>query len=496
MSFTILQQRTTAIRAVALCPTMDLLVIINTRGALTLYRVLTWEKVLGKSAADITESGSSIPVSVAFCASGRALGIGCSEGQVLVLDLERQESLLSQCRSSLNSDKSIIRVAWVSHDASSMRSRGGESSACQSNIRLRVWKDCGGVNLAERIGMLEANEPPSGVFGESSESSIIQAIINSTQSSVLLSLDSQNHLNGYMFGIYHIISVNCQSVTQGLTVVEGSAAITGFFLSRGSEGGSGGGSSAGSSGGTSSSSSMRPTTSDRLCHGIEMLSVPYLNCPHCRFKGLEHMVTIHLSVQADLTKLQDMVSNHGRKWKEATRVILPKLSLLQGVLDGYQLSMNPVQFMYVISQCGLWHPAVQASFSQHWNEQGISRLRSAVDSTSNAIVRTLQLKAIPTATNVCLRCRYAGCLCAEQWFVQPTLSHSYPLSHPFPHTPTLTSFSFLFLISPRVTPSHPLPHPSCTPLSHPSPWVVLLQRAPSCRTCPRRVPIQRLYQWQ
>lgn len=159
---------------------------------------------------------------------------------------------------------------------------------------------------------------------------------------------------------------------------------------------------------------MTPTTSDRVCHGVEMLSVPYLNCAHCRFKGLAHMVNIHLSVQVDITKLQDMVSNHGRKWKEATRVVLPKLSLLQGVLDSYQLPMSPVQFMYFIAQCGLWHPAVQASFSQHWNEQGISRLRSAVDSTSNAIVRTLQLKAIPTATNVCLRCRCVRCLCTEQ----------------------------------------------------------------------------------
>jgi hypothetical protein len=416
MSFSILQQRMTAVRAVALCPTMDLLVIINTRGALTLYRALTWEKVFGKSAADITESGSSIPVSVAFCSSGRALGIGCSEGQVLVLDLERQESLLSQCRSSSNGEKTIVRVAWVSYDASTMRGLGGQlnsgGGSCQSRIRLQVWKSCGGVNLAERIGMMEANEPHSGAFGESSESNVIQAIINSTQSSVLLSLDSTNHLNGYMFGIYHIISVNCQSVQQSLRVVEGSAAITGFFLSRGSEGSAVTG-SGGSSGG-SSGAGMTPPSSHRLCHGTELLAVPYLHCPHCRFKGLEHMVTIHMSVQTDLTKLHDMVSSYGRKWKEATRVVLPKLLLLQGVLDGYQLSMTPVQFMYFTAQCGMWHPAVQASFSQHWNEQGISRLRSAVDTTSNAIVRTLQLKAIPTATNICLRCRWVW---LDEWCI-------------------------------------------------------------------------------
>ena len=404
--FSILQQRTTSIRAVALCPTMDLLVVINTRGDLTLYRALTWEKVFGKSSSDITESGTSLPVTVSFCSSGRALGIGCSEGQVLVLDLESQVSLLSQRRSHSNHDSTpILRVTWVSHDASTnndliRRLQSDSGNSCQSHLRSQTWK-YGGTNLADRIGMMDAVEPHAGAFGESTEGSIILAITRSTQSSVLLSMDASNHLNGYLFGVYHILSVNCQpmvrqSLKAKLEMIGGSYSITGFFLAgqwgRGRD--------------DTSTATMSPSSSScGITRWVQKLSIPYLRCVQCRFKGLEHIVSIHLAIQVDLAKLQDMVSNHGRKWKDATRVILPKLSLLQSVLDSYQLPMSPVQFMYVVAQCGLWHPAALSSFSQHWNEQGIARLRSTIDSTSNALVRTLQLKAIPVATNVCLRCR-------------------------------------------------------------------------------------------
>ena len=400
--FSILQQRTNVVRAVALCPTMDLLVVINTRGDLALYRALTWEKVFGKSASDITESGTSLPVTVSFCSSGRALGIGCSEGQVLVLDLESQVSLLSQSRLHTNHDSTpILCVTWVFHDSTNnndlilQQSDGG--SSCQSHLRSQIWK-YGGVNLADRIGMMDAAEAHAGgAFGESSEGITILAITRSTQSSVLLSMDASNHLNGYLFGIYHILSVNCQpmlmqSSAARLEMIGGSYSITGFFL-------------AGQRGHDRNDDTIAETSSSRSTRWVQKLSIPYLMCVQCRFKGLEHIVNIHLAIQVDLAKLQDMVSNHGKKWKDATRVILPKLSLLQGVLDSYQLPMSPVQFMYVVAQCGLWHPAALSSFSQHWNDQGIARLRSTIDSTSNAIVRTLQLKAIPVATNVCLRCR-------------------------------------------------------------------------------------------
>jgi hypothetical protein len=110
-------------------------------------------------------------------------------------------------------------------------------------------------------------------------------------------------------------------------------------------------------------------------------------------------------IESDLNRLNDMITGCGKKWKDACRVVIPKLSLLQSVLDGYELNMSPVQFMYTISHCGLWHPAAVASFSQHWNEQGLTRLRSAIDTASRYIIKLIHLRAVPIATNISLRCR-------------------------------------------------------------------------------------------
>jgi len=75
------------------------------------------------------------------------------------------------------------------------------------------------------------------------------------------------------------------------------------------------------------------------------------------------------------------------------------------VLDGYQIKMSPIHFMYSICHSGLWHPAAVLSFSQHYNEQGLNRLRSSIDSTTSLIMKTLQIRIQSVATNVLLRCK-------------------------------------------------------------------------------------------
>jgi hypothetical protein len=76
---------------------------------------------------------------------------------------------------------------------------------------------------------------------------------------------------------------------------------------------------------------------------------------------------------------------------------------MQTLLATYELQMTPIEFCYTISMCGLWHPAAATVFTQHWNDQGVQRLRATVDATSRSIVKMLQTKALPMATN-CLLC--------------------------------------------------------------------------------------------
>jgi hypothetical protein len=106
-----------------------------------------------------------------------------------------------------------------------------------------------------------------------------------------------------------------------------------------------------------------------------------------------------------LGTLSESVAGLEKKWKDLNKVVLAKLSLLDKLLQDYQMDMSPIDFLYTVSLCGQWHPAAVAHFSQHWSDQGIARLKSDVDSSSKLVVRVLQLECLPLATNLGLWAR-------------------------------------------------------------------------------------------
>lgn len=125
---------------------------------------------------------------------------------------------------------------------------------------------------------------------------------------------------------------------------------------------------------------------------------------------LERLASIQLLINQYSKRVDEHIGAMCKKWKECTKLIPLKLSLLKSLIDGYQLNMTTVEFLQSIAVCGMWHPAASTSFSQHWNEQGISRLRSGIDSTSRYIIRSLQLKVMPIATNICILAKLVLCL--------------------------------------------------------------------------------------
>lgn len=127
------------------------------------------------------------------------------------------------------------------------------------------------------------------------------------------------------------------------------------------------------------------------------------------FVWMERSASMQLAVRSGLAKIADLVATCGRRWRDATRPILLKLSLLRDLLTSYQLAMEPCQFLATVSLCGLWHPVALTSFSQHWNEQGLTRLRSGIETASQSILANLQLRALPWAANLVLasRCLYS-----------------------------------------------------------------------------------------
>lgn len=114
---------------------------------------------------------------------------------------------------------------------------------------------------------------------------------------------------------------------------------------------------------------------------------------------------LHLMMEYFIRKLDDSVINLGKKWKECNKMIPAKISLLQGLLSGYEMKLNPIQYYHTVALCGLWHPSSVTSFSSHWNDQGISRFRASVIATCKFVLRNLQFKIIPLLINIYLIAR-------------------------------------------------------------------------------------------
>jgi hypothetical protein len=76
----------------------------------------------------------------------------------------------------------------------------------------------------------------------------------------------------------------------------------------------------------------------------------------------------------DLYVLSDALRACARHWKEAPKVVKAKMGLLRSAMQGYGMKgSSATDLLYSVCVCGLWHPAATQHFSQHWNEQGISR---------------------------------------------------------------------------------------------------------------------------
>ncbi len=117
---------------------------------------------------------------------------------------------------------------------------------------------------------------------------------------------------------------------------------------------------------------------------------------------LRRLSYISLLTSAHLRQLEEVVAGMARRWRECVKTIPAKISLLTSLLQGYELRLTPVEFLHSLTLCGLWHPAALTSFSSHWNEQGIVRMRASVDSTTKHVIRCLQFKILPALTSLFL----------------------------------------------------------------------------------------------
>lgn len=361
MSAAILQQRFCRAQVVAASPAMDIIAVINFDNNLSLYRTFSWEKVLSLQAADF----KGYPTLLEFSPNGKVLCIAGGDGLLTALNVET-----GKLSGALGCDTSYLftSLSWVQWKSEEWR----DISVCGPGSVLSGTRY---NEAATKYGVLE---PDSGgddtklasTTTKANYASLFQG--ESKQSHLLVSLTSDNSVHGYIFGIFPL-----------------------FVIRR-----------------------MEFAAFQKLQWNICQLSLPHSlvlanrsNSNTCEIPLINFLINYHIHCKQSenfvymfttLHELSDMLLLFGRKWKEATRAIPAKLSLLQSVLDGYQLEYSPVEFLYSISLLGMWHPAASDNFSNHWNEEGITRLRSAIDSQSRTIIAAFVKKVIPEANKLYL----------------------------------------------------------------------------------------------
>ncbi len=298
---------------------------------------------------------------VCFCPVGQSLSVIFSDNNVGFLDLESGGLLISSLYHRC--DSAVLTMNWTSVDF---------SSDCPffSRKNQHFLTDCaqaGGLNQIQRSAMHEIVDNSA---GEINHDLCSPALANNGW--ILLSACESGRIFGYTFGMLLLFVLdgqpNSNHIWPGLRT-KSTACIV----------------------------------STRTLHVYSHLDKNTFNVSSLYAHG--HIVQLQLSLMDNFSELYNIFSDCGRIWRDACKVIIPKVSLLKVLLESYQLRLTPVQFMHSISLCGMWHPAAATAFSQHWNDQGITRLKSTIDSAAVSVVNTLSLRASPLITKVSLSCR-------------------------------------------------------------------------------------------
>ena len=387
-----------------------------------------------------------------FCSAvNKCLSLGFSDGTVSILDIETGDilplrySTTTTATSSIGPVQSIVwqkidDVVKVNSNEVNFNEHNSNEKKAVTVIEAadRTWL-FGGLNQIQRAGMIEYTDPSaasnsatgSGAGGDGSNITLSLTSPIATRRELVLQLAGSLHLSltaagtagaggtggvcihGHVLGVYPLFQIHiaptipsapkssilCKSSGTGTGSVDSNNLSVFKLIS-----------------GRCTGLDVSVATLQQLPHQQQQRHSTLLLCvskllqsgslsSHREITWLEQSASLQLVVECNISRLQELVIGCSRKWKDACKVVLPKLTLLQTLLDSYQLKMTPVEFCYTVTLCGLWHPAAATFFSQHWNEQGLQRLRGSVDSTSRSIIKILQTKALPMATNCLLAVR-------------------------------------------------------------------------------------------
>lgn len=334
-------------------------------------RRINREKIFERKCSEVCSDASI--VCVKFSLNGRYLAVGFQSGDIRLVDLENNYVSGHVAQRNRNNSE-ILKMCWVD---------SLDNSIAQMNSPLYLAN--GRDNLFDQDTKDE-------------KLSFYHRLISGLNNSMLLALTISGDIILLAYGSYLIFTSN---VTNNIALSTNNLIQFKVF---------------------STNNDISVLIEWKPSHDAEMISTIYdlpssiaLNWP-----AWERAAFLHLMMEHLLRKLDDAVINLGKKWKECNKMIPAKVSLLQGLLTGYEMKLSPIQFYHTVTLCGLWHPSAVTSFSSHWNDQGISRFRASLLSTCKYVLRNLQFKIIPLLINLYLIARYVA-YASNLYFIKVTL---------------------------------------------------------------------------
>jgi len=352
----ILQQRAIGATVVDLCSAMDLIAFISKDGILAVHRTISWEKVFDKKSAEINNTQPII--SIKFSPNGRYLAAGFASGDICLVDIEH-----NYIGDIITNDVplGILGMTWIE-----LAQDGNCDCPDESPLFLKVG--------------------PENIFDYEIKDEKLQyqlRLLSKLHNNILIVLSKSGELCFFAYGSYFIWkcciadTVNFSSVSMNLVKAAVSSNIVVILLEECSG------------------------PNDRKGQSLVRIPVQIVTL----WPSLQRLAYLQKMLDVYLRKIEETTAALGKKWKDCNKVIPPKLSLMQGVISGYEMKFSPIQLYHTVALCGLWHPAASTSFSSQWNDQGLSRFRNTLDSTCKLILRCLQFKIAPILTNIYLICR-------------------------------------------------------------------------------------------
>lgn len=307
----------------------------------------------------------SQPTILRFSPDGKVVGVGCTNG-VGIVDVETSKYFNSAV---IDSNFSNITAIYWYYNQLHLKDFSYQSVHDVMNV--------GGINLVQRIGNFEYYESS---LNEKKLNYRATSTLFKQLSLIMFTYNAKFVLTCYVQGLFPIFSVNllvmsnAHTLSHALSLQINENSFIGCF------------------------SLHNNIASSRS------ISSPYIS-DSC-LRHYHHISQILVRVDECLSKCSEMVALWSKKWKDAIKIVQLKMSLIQSATDAYNLNYNPAEFLFSISQFGLWHPAA-ISCQSHWNEQGLNRLSAVTDATLLLIIRQLQLFAIPLANNLNLDLRFS-----------------------------------------------------------------------------------------